>query len=61
MPFEVNAGAGRPVTPEVVRQFEQVGVTRLSVSPFGYPDPGITAERIEAGLEQFANDVMAKV
>ncbi|MCH8191786.1 MAG: hypothetical protein IIC80_10610, partial [Chloroflexi bacterium] len=47
-------------TPDVIRRFEEIGVTRLMVGPYGFPDAGTTDEKIEAGLEQFANDVLSK-
>ena len=61
LPFDITGAPDAPPTPDVIRRFEEIGVTRLMVGPYGYPDASITAEKIEAGLEQFANDVLSKL
>ena len=60
LPFEITTAPDGPPTPDVIKRFEEIGVTRLMVGPYGFPDASITAEKIEAGLEQFANDVLSK-
>ncbi len=61
MPFEVTTAPDSPPTPDVVRRFEEIGVARLMVGPYGFPDANTTAEQIEAGLERFADEVLSKV
>ena len=61
LPFEVTGALMEPPSVDAIRRYEEAGIDRLLVGPYGFPDANTTAEVIEAGLEQFANDIMAKL
>ncbi len=59
--FEITVGtAGRPSVDEINRLTE-LGVTRVNAVPWPPPDGRVTLEHALAGLEDFADKVIAKV
>ncbi len=60
-PFEITIGCPPPITIERIRAYEKAGVARMMVTPWGPPQGRLTVEHVLSGMEQFANDVLAKV
>ena len=61
LPFEVTGALMEPPPSTGSASTRMTASTGSSSAPTGFPDANTTAEVIEAGLEQFANDIMAKL
>ncbi len=61
LPFNISISVGGAPAIDTVKRYEEIGVTRLGVAPHGAAGPDTTGDQIRAGLETFANDVIAKL
>ena len=59
-PFEITCGMRLPVTVENIRRYEEAGVTRLNVTPWGFGEASGAQQAIDA-LERQWHEVLSKV
>ncbi len=60
-PLDITVQTGVTPTVDQLRKFEEAGVTRATVVPWGKPEGRLTVEHVSAGMEDYADKVLSKL